>query len=189
MALRLILPISIVVAIKLWKCGRTRKWTLACCLYRVVWKVKRIFWILYILYVLVKIMILCWYLCVCTCVFAGLQNNTCDTMCTRYGCWGPGPTMCFACQDYSRTGSCVDSCNLLEGWGRIPCLFPIYTIKGTWFCKAEAVKKSEINFLYTWQRKLLATQAISWTWVLYEMQFCMEWNSKIRQKTCRQEYM
>uniref|UniRef100_A0A8C7SFT8 Receptor protein-tyrosine kinase n=1 Tax=Oncorhynchus mykiss TaxID=8022 RepID=A0A8C7SFT8_ONCMY len=42
----------------------------------------------------------------------GLQNNTCDTMCTRYGCWGPGPTMCFACQDYSRTGSCVDSCNL-----------------------------------------------------------------------------
>uniref|UniRef100_A0A674DKM8 receptor protein-tyrosine kinase n=1 Tax=Salmo trutta TaxID=8032 RepID=A0A674DKM8_SALTR len=44
-----------------------------------------------------------------------LQNNTCDTMCTRYGCWGPGPTMCFACQDYSRTGSCVDSCNLLEG--------------------------------------------------------------------------
>uniref|UniRef100_A0A8C8IUX8 Receptor protein-tyrosine kinase n=1 Tax=Oncorhynchus tshawytscha TaxID=74940 RepID=A0A8C8IUX8_ONCTS len=45
----------------------------------------------------------------------GLQNNTCDTMCTRYGCWGPGPTMCFACQDYSRTGSCVDSCNLLEG--------------------------------------------------------------------------
>uniref|UniRef100_A0A4W5QUK4 receptor protein-tyrosine kinase n=1 Tax=Hucho hucho TaxID=62062 RepID=A0A4W5QUK4_9TELE len=42
-------------------------------------------------------------------------NNTCDTMCTRNGCWGPGPTMCFACQDYSRAGSCVDSCNLLEG--------------------------------------------------------------------------
>uniref|UniRef100_A0A8C8J8Y8 Receptor protein-tyrosine kinase n=1 Tax=Oncorhynchus tshawytscha TaxID=74940 RepID=A0A8C8J8Y8_ONCTS len=46
---------------------------------------------------------------------AHAANNTCDTMCTRYGCWGPGPTMCFACQDYSRTGSCVDSCNLLEG--------------------------------------------------------------------------
>uniref|UniRef100_A0A674ANB5 Receptor protein-tyrosine kinase n=1 Tax=Salmo trutta TaxID=8032 RepID=A0A674ANB5_SALTR len=42
-------------------------------------------------------------------------NNTCDRMCTRDGCWGPGPTMCFACQDYSRAGSCVDSCNILEG--------------------------------------------------------------------------
>uniref|UniRef100_A0A4W5QPX6 receptor protein-tyrosine kinase n=1 Tax=Hucho hucho TaxID=62062 RepID=A0A4W5QPX6_9TELE len=46
---------------------------------------------------------------------ADAANNTCDTMCTRNGCWGPGPTMCFACQDYSRAGSCVDSCNLLEG--------------------------------------------------------------------------
>ncbi|XP_024291711.1 epidermal growth factor receptor isoform X1 [Oncorhynchus tshawytscha] len=45
----------------------------------------------------------------------GMQNSTCDRMCTRDGCWGPGPTMCFACQDYSRAGSCVDSCNLLEG--------------------------------------------------------------------------
>uniref|UniRef100_A0A8C8J8W8 receptor protein-tyrosine kinase n=1 Tax=Oncorhynchus tshawytscha TaxID=74940 RepID=A0A8C8J8W8_ONCTS len=43
------------------------------------------------------------------------DNSTCDRMCTRDGCWGPGPTMCFACQDYSRAGSCVDSCNLLEG--------------------------------------------------------------------------
>uniref|UniRef100_A0A4W5N1M4 Receptor protein-tyrosine kinase n=1 Tax=Hucho hucho TaxID=62062 RepID=A0A4W5N1M4_9TELE len=43
-----------------------------------------------------------------------MQNNTCDRMCTRDGCWGPGPTMCFACQDYSRAGSC-----------RSPFLFPI----------------------------------------------------------------
>uniref|UniRef100_A0A4W5N2F0 receptor protein-tyrosine kinase n=1 Tax=Hucho hucho TaxID=62062 RepID=A0A4W5N2F0_9TELE len=36
-------------------------------------------------------------------------------MCTRDGCWGPGPTMCFACQDYSRAGK------------RSPFLFPIVT--------------------------------------------------------------
>uniref|UniRef100_A0A7N8YG17 receptor protein-tyrosine kinase n=1 Tax=Mastacembelus armatus TaxID=205130 RepID=A0A7N8YG17_9TELE len=42
-------------------------------------------------------------------------NNTCDRKCTTDGCWGPGPDMCFACRDYSRDGSCVDSCNILEG--------------------------------------------------------------------------
>uniref|UniRef100_A0A4W6C5J2 Receptor protein-tyrosine kinase n=1 Tax=Lates calcarifer TaxID=8187 RepID=A0A4W6C5J2_LATCA len=42
-------------------------------------------------------------------------NNTCDRKCTADGCWGPGPDMCFACRDYSRDGSCVDSCNILEG--------------------------------------------------------------------------
>uniref|UniRef100_A0A8C7MJU8 receptor protein-tyrosine kinase n=1 Tax=Oncorhynchus kisutch TaxID=8019 RepID=A0A8C7MJU8_ONCKI len=52
----------------------------------------------------------------------GLQNNTCDTMCTRYGCWGPGPTMCFACQDYSRTGSCYVSTQLF--------LLDVYVIQG-----------------------------------------------------------
>ncbi|XP_035526470.1 epidermal growth factor receptor [Morone saxatilis] len=44
-----------------------------------------------------------------------LRNNTCDRKCTTDGCWGPGPNMCFACRDYSRDGSCVDSCNILEG--------------------------------------------------------------------------
>uniref|UniRef100_A0A668A9C5 Receptor protein-tyrosine kinase n=1 Tax=Myripristis murdjan TaxID=586833 RepID=A0A668A9C5_9TELE len=43
------------------------------------------------------------------------QNKTCDRKCTKDGCWGPGPAMCFACRDYSRDGSCVDSCNILEG--------------------------------------------------------------------------
>ncbi|XP_075877795.1 epidermal growth factor receptor isoform X1 [Nelusetta ayraudi] len=43
------------------------------------------------------------------------RNNTCDRKCTEGGCWGPGPDMCFACSDYSRDGSCVDSCNILEG--------------------------------------------------------------------------
>ncbi|KAM9719570.1 epidermal growth factor receptor [Menidia menidia] len=44
-----------------------------------------------------------------------LKNNTCDRKCTADGCWGPGPDMCFACRDYSRDGSCVDSCNILDG--------------------------------------------------------------------------
>ncbi|XP_035025163.2 epidermal growth factor receptor [Hippoglossus stenolepis] len=44
-----------------------------------------------------------------------LKNNTCDRKCTAEGCWGPGPDMCLACRDYSRDGSCVSSCNILEG--------------------------------------------------------------------------
>ncbi|XP_072296981.1 epidermal growth factor receptor [Eucyclogobius newberryi] len=44
-----------------------------------------------------------------------LKNNTCDRKCTADGCWGPGPDMCFACRDFSRDGSCVDNCNILEG--------------------------------------------------------------------------
>ena len=46
---------------------------------------------------------------------ADQQNNTCDVKCTKDGCWGPGPTMCFACRDYNRHRSCVDACNILEG--------------------------------------------------------------------------
>uniref|UniRef100_A0A8D3DZN0 Receptor protein-tyrosine kinase n=1 Tax=Scophthalmus maximus TaxID=52904 RepID=A0A8D3DZN0_SCOMX len=49
------------------------------------------------------------------CLFSALMNNTCDRKCTTDGCWGPGPDMCFACRDFSRDGSCVDSCNVLEG--------------------------------------------------------------------------
>uniref|UniRef100_A0A3P8VY36 Receptor protein-tyrosine kinase n=1 Tax=Cynoglossus semilaevis TaxID=244447 RepID=A0A3P8VY36_CYNSE len=44
-----------------------------------------------------------------------LSNNTCNRKCTTDGCWGPGPDMCFACRDFSRDRSCVDSCNILEG--------------------------------------------------------------------------
>nr|XP_019967682.1 PREDICTED: epidermal growth factor receptor [Paralichthys olivaceus] len=44
-----------------------------------------------------------------------LRNNTCDRKCTAEGCWGPGPNMCFACRNYRRDGSCVDSCNIFKG--------------------------------------------------------------------------
>ncbi|XP_034412013.1 epidermal growth factor receptor [Cyclopterus lumpus] len=43
------------------------------------------------------------------------SNNTCDRKCATDSCWGPGPDMCVACRDHSRAGSCVDSCNILEG--------------------------------------------------------------------------
>lgn len=52
------------------------------------------------------------------CLLSALKN-TCDRKCNADGCWGPGPDMCFSCRGYSRDGSCVDSCNILEGWGRI----------------------------------------------------------------------
>lgn len=47
--------------------------------------------------------------------FPAQRNHSCDRKCTAEGCWGSGPDMCFACSDYSRGGSCVDSCNILEG--------------------------------------------------------------------------
>ncbi|KAK7945473.1 hypothetical protein WMY93_001201 [Mugilogobius chulae] len=47
--------------------------------------------------------------------YFSLKNNICDRKCTTDGCWGPGPDMCFACRDFSRDGSCVDNCNILEG--------------------------------------------------------------------------
>lgn len=43
------------------------------------------------------------------------QNSTCDSMCGEEGCWGPGPSMCFSCQNVSRRERCVSHCNLLEG--------------------------------------------------------------------------
>uniref|UniRef100_A0A6Q2YXE1 Receptor protein-tyrosine kinase n=1 Tax=Esox lucius TaxID=8010 RepID=A0A6Q2YXE1_ESOLU len=48
-------------------------------------------------------------MCLCVFVFAGLLNNTCDRLCSRDGCWGPGPNMCLSCLYYSRAGSCVES--------------------------------------------------------------------------------
>ncbi|KAM4605499.1 epidermal growth factor receptor [Polymixia lowei] len=73
-----------------------------------------------------------------------LLNNTCDRKCTKEGCWGPGPAMCFACRDYSRDGSCVDSCNILEGEPRealvnqtcMECNSECQPLNGTTTCSA-----------------------------------------------------
>uniref|UniRef100_A0A672IY90 Receptor protein-tyrosine kinase n=1 Tax=Salarias fasciatus TaxID=181472 RepID=A0A672IY90_SALFA len=72
------------------------------------------------------------------------RNNTCDRKCTADGCWGPGPDMCFACRDFSRDGSCVDSCNILEGDPReavmnktcVECHPECQRINGTATCSA-----------------------------------------------------
>uniref|UniRef100_A0A8C7DJF8 Receptor protein-tyrosine kinase n=1 Tax=Oncorhynchus kisutch TaxID=8019 RepID=A0A8C7DJF8_ONCKI len=45
-------------------------------------------------------------------------NSTCDDMCTKEGCWGPGPTMCLTCLYYARRGRCVGACHVLEGTPR-----------------------------------------------------------------------
>ncbi|XP_034038301.1 epidermal growth factor receptor [Thalassophryne amazonica] len=71
-------------------------------------------------------------------------NNTCDTKCTTEGCWGPGPDLCLACRDYSRDGSCVDSCNILEGERRevvmnktcVECHPECQRMNGTATCRA-----------------------------------------------------
>ncbi|XP_042566103.1 epidermal growth factor receptor isoform X2 [Clupea harengus] len=44
-----------------------------------------------------------------------LRNSTCDDLCSETGCWGPGPSMCFSCQYFSRQGLCVEACTLLDG--------------------------------------------------------------------------
>ncbi|KAM9333231.1 melanoma receptor tyrosine-protein kinase-like isoform 2-T2 [Pholidichthys leucotaenia] len=43
------------------------------------------------------------------------RNRTCHQECTDDGCWGPGPSMCITCRNFSRRGHCVASCNLLQG--------------------------------------------------------------------------
>ncbi|XP_037131612.1 epidermal growth factor receptor [Syngnathus acus] len=72
------------------------------------------------------------------------RNHTCDGKCTSRGCWGPGPDMCFACRDRSRHGSCVDSCNILEGEPReavvkktcVACHPECHHMNGTTTCTA-----------------------------------------------------
>ncbi|XP_056452019.1 epidermal growth factor receptor [Gadus chalcogrammus] len=72
------------------------------------------------------------------------QNNICDVKCTEEGCWGPGANMCFACRNYSRHGSCVDACNILEGDPReavvnqtcLKCHSECQALNGTASCSA-----------------------------------------------------
>ncbi|KAG2458330.1 EGFR factor, partial [Polypterus senegalus] len=43
------------------------------------------------------------------------RNHSCHPLCTSDGCWGPGPSMCFACRHYSRAQECVEKCNIGDG--------------------------------------------------------------------------
>uniref|UniRef100_A0AAV2LYR5 Receptor protein-tyrosine kinase n=1 Tax=Knipowitschia caucasica TaxID=637954 RepID=A0AAV2LYR5_KNICA len=47
-----------------------------------------------------------------TCVEEG---HVCDPLCSDSGCWGPGPDQCLSCRNYSRDGTCVNSCNFHRG--------------------------------------------------------------------------
>lgn len=40
----------------------------------------------------------------------------CDRMCSDDGCWGPGPDQCLSCRYFRRGRTCVESCNLFDGW-------------------------------------------------------------------------
>ncbi|KAM9828874.1 receptor tyrosine-protein kinase erbB-3b isoform 1-T3 [Syngnathus typhle] len=43
------------------------------------------------------------------------EGHVCDLMCSSSGCWGPGPHQCLSCRNYSRNGTCVDSCHFYTG--------------------------------------------------------------------------
>nr|XP_057941292.1 receptor tyrosine-protein kinase erbB-3-like [Doryrhamphus excisus] len=43
------------------------------------------------------------------------QGHVCDPLCSDSGCWGPGPDECLSCKNYSRNGTCVDSCRFYTG--------------------------------------------------------------------------
>lgn len=43
------------------------------------------------------------------------EGHVCDPLCSDSGCWGPGPNQCLSCRNYSREGTCVDSCNFVTG--------------------------------------------------------------------------
>ncbi|XP_054647638.1 receptor tyrosine-protein kinase erbB-3b isoform X2 [Dunckerocampus dactyliophorus] len=46
------------------------------------------------------------------------KGHVCDTLCSDSGCWGPGPNECLSCKNYSRNGTCVDSCHFYTGASR-----------------------------------------------------------------------
>ncbi|XP_057684332.1 receptor tyrosine-protein kinase erbB-3b [Corythoichthys intestinalis] len=46
------------------------------------------------------------------------EGHVCDPLCSSSGCWGPGPDQCLSCKNYSRNGTCVDSCNFFTGSSR-----------------------------------------------------------------------
>lgn len=59
--------------------------------------------------------------CVCVCsdsfdgIVAVAEGHVCDPLCSSSGCWGPGPDQCLSCRNYSRNGTCVDSCHFDAG--------------------------------------------------------------------------
>ncbi|XP_074836214.1 receptor tyrosine-protein kinase erbB-3 [Carettochelys insculpta] len=46
------------------------------------------------------------------------EGKVCDPLCSSDGCWGPGPDQCMSCRNYSREGTCVDTCRFYQGPSR-----------------------------------------------------------------------
>ncbi|XP_053706397.1 receptor tyrosine-protein kinase erbB-3b isoform X2 [Synchiropus splendidus] len=46
------------------------------------------------------------------------DGHVCDPLCSESGCWGPGPDQCLSCRNFSRGGTCVDSCHFLSRFPR-----------------------------------------------------------------------
>ncbi|XP_061841957.2 receptor tyrosine-protein kinase erbB-3b [Nerophis lumbriciformis] len=44
-----------------------------------------------------------------------VEGRVCDSLCSDSGCWGPGPDQCLSCKNYSRNGTCVESCHFHTG--------------------------------------------------------------------------
>ncbi|XP_048339530.1 receptor tyrosine-protein kinase erbB-4 [Sphaerodactylus townsendi] len=43
------------------------------------------------------------------------EGMVCSRLCSKDGCWGPGPDQCLSCKRFIRGRSCVEACNLYEG--------------------------------------------------------------------------
>ncbi|XP_063778519.1 epidermal growth factor receptor [Pseudophryne corroboree] len=43
------------------------------------------------------------------------NGSVCHQLCSDQGCWGPGPSQCFSCREFSRGKECVQSCNRFAG--------------------------------------------------------------------------
>ncbi|XP_066564643.1 receptor tyrosine-protein kinase erbB-3a isoform X2 [Amia ocellicauda] len=43
------------------------------------------------------------------------EGRLCDALCSDAGCWGPGPSQCLSCRNYSRDGTCFAHCNFITG--------------------------------------------------------------------------
>ncbi|KAK5863570.1 hypothetical protein PBY51_000593 [Eleginops maclovinus] len=46
------------------------------------------------------------------------EGHVCDPLCSDSGCWGPGPDQCLSCRNFSRSCTCVGSCNFNTGGPR-----------------------------------------------------------------------
>ncbi|XP_072858661.2 epidermal growth factor receptor-like [Pogona vitticeps] len=42
-------------------------------------------------------------------------RQVCHPFCSDTGCWGPGPSQCYSCRNFTRQRECVKECNIFQG--------------------------------------------------------------------------